>query len=139
VTFLDDPRSATYQVFRVRKGKVSIRKIRHPDGSRPSADEEAEAIDEDHDVDMLVVIADFGEPIYPGLRRHGSVDRGGDKPAHVVIKGENHHMLEALVSRGSAHTRRAASACWQSVVLLRRGPMPCQRGAYSRGGYGTPG
>lgn len=44
----------------------------------------------------LVVVAEFGEPIYPGLRRVGSVNRGGDKPAHVVINGENHHALEAL-------------------------------------------
>ena len=44
----------------------------------------------------LVVVADFGEPIYPGLRRLGSIKAGGDKPAHVVIKGENHHVLEAL-------------------------------------------
>ena len=47
-------------------------------------------------VDSLIAIAEFGEPIYPGLKRLGSVDRGGDKPAHVVIKGENHHALEAL-------------------------------------------
>jgi adenine-specific DNA-methyltransferase len=43
-----------------------------------------------------VVVADFGEPIFPGLRHLGSVERGGNKPAHVVIKGENHHVLEAL-------------------------------------------
>ncbi len=51
---------------------------------------------EDVPVDSLVAIAEFGEPIYPGLKRLGSVDRGGDKPSHVVIKGENHHALEAL-------------------------------------------
>ena len=44
----------------------------------------------------LVAVAEFGEAIYPGLKRLGSVDRGGDKPSHVVIKGENHHALEAL-------------------------------------------
>lgn len=47
-------------------------------------------------LDDLVVVAEFGEPIYPGLRHLGSVQRGGDKPAHVVINGENHHVLEAL-------------------------------------------
>lgn len=47
-------------------------------------------------VDELVVVGDFGEPIYPGLRRLGSLKAGGDKPAQVVIKGENHHVLEAL-------------------------------------------
>ncbi|MCE9622093.1 MAG: site-specific DNA-methyltransferase [Actinomycetia bacterium] len=44
----------------------------------------------------LVVTAEFGEPIYPGLTQLGSVDRGGDKPAHIVINAENHHALEML-------------------------------------------
>jgi len=44
----------------------------------------------------LVVTAEFGEPIYPGLTRLGSIDRGGDKPAHIVINAENHHALEML-------------------------------------------
>ena len=92
----DDPKSATYQVVRVRGGKATVRKIRHPDGARLSPAEVAEIADEDHAVDSLVVIADFGEPIYPGLPPHGSVDSGGDKPPHLVIKGENHHVLEAL-------------------------------------------
>ena len=47
-------------------------------------------------VNDLVVVAEFGEPIYPGLKQLGSIERGGDKPAHVVIKGENYHALEAL-------------------------------------------
>lgn len=51
---------------------------------------------EDVDVSDLVVIAEFGEAIYPGLTRLGSIDRGGDKPAHIVINAENHHALEAL-------------------------------------------
>jgi len=41
-------------------------------------------------------VAEFGDPIYPGLKSIGSVSGGGDKPAHVVINGENHHALEAL-------------------------------------------
>ena len=35
-------------------------------------------------------------PSCPGFRHLGSVERGGDKPYHVVINGENHHALEAL-------------------------------------------
>lgn len=46
--------------------------------------------------DQLVVVAEFGEPIYPGFRRVGTIDQGGDKPSQVVIKGENYHSLEAL-------------------------------------------
>ena len=48
------------------------------------------------DISDLVVIAEFGETIYPGLTRLGSIHRGGDKPAHVVINAENHHALELL-------------------------------------------
>ncbi len=96
VALRDEPTSATYQVIRVRGSRATVRQIRHPDGSKLSADEEAVTVDEEHDVDDLVVIADFGDAIYPGLRRLGSTDRGGDKPPHVVIKGENHHVLEAL-------------------------------------------
>ncbi len=43
-----------------------------------------------------MVISDFGEPVLPGFRTSASVERGGDKPYHVVINGENHHALEAL-------------------------------------------
>ncbi len=47
-------------------------------------------------LDSLVVITDFGEPVLPGFRYLGAVERGGDKPYHVVINGENYHALEAL-------------------------------------------
>lgn len=73
----DDP----LVVLRVRGGEAVVA---GPDGDETVA------------VDDLVAVADFGEPIYPGLKRIGSIDRGGDKPAHVVIKGENYHALEAL-------------------------------------------
>src|SRR5205823_3307522 len=41
-------------------------------------------------------LAEFGDPVYPGLRHLESLPRGGDRPSHVVIQGENHHVLEAL-------------------------------------------
>ena len=96
VALRDDPNSATYEVLGVESGRAAVRTVRHPDGSRLSVEEQAESVVEAHPVDDLVVMADFGDPIYPGLRRLGSVDRGGDKPAHVVVKGENHHVLSAL-------------------------------------------
>lgn len=50
----------------------------------------------------LVVVAEFRDAIYPGLRSTGAVERGGDKPYHAVISGENFHVLQALsfVCRG---------------------------------------
>lgn len=47
-------------------------------------------------LDDLVVIAEFGDVIYPGLVSTGKVSRGGGKPAHTVINGENYHVLKAL-------------------------------------------
>jgi len=46
--------------------------------------------------DDLVVAAEFKDYIYPGLVSTGKVERGGDKPFHTVINGENFHALEAL-------------------------------------------
>jgi adenine-specific DNA-methyltransferase len=47
-------------------------------------------------VDDLVVVAEFRDTIYPGLVSTGRVQRGGDKPFHIVINGENFHVLKAL-------------------------------------------
>ena len=47
-------------------------------------------------VDDLVVVAEFRDYIYPGLVSTGKVERGGSKPFHTVINGENFHALEAL-------------------------------------------
>jgi adenine-specific DNA-methyltransferase len=44
----------------------------------------------------LVVVAEFRDPIHPGLVSTGGVHRGGDKPAYTVINGENFHVLKAL-------------------------------------------
>jgi len=92
----DESRSPTYEVVRVGGGSATVRLARNPDGSRLTDEQAAEVTDEELPLDDLVVIADFGEAVYPGLRRLGTVDRGGDKPAQVVVKGENHHVLEAL-------------------------------------------
>ncbi|REJ08748.1 site-specific DNA-methyltransferase [Microbacterium bovistercoris] len=48
-------------------------------------------------LDDLVVVAEFRDPIYPGLVSTGKVERGGDKPFHSVINAENYHALQALL------------------------------------------
>ena len=48
-------------------------------------------------VSDLVVVAEFRDPIYPGLLSTGRVERGGDKPFHTVINGENFHALQTLL------------------------------------------
>ncbi len=47
-------------------------------------------------IDDLVVVAEFRDVIYPGLVSTGKVERGGEKPHHTVINGENYHALKAL-------------------------------------------
>lgn len=88
VAFRDASDDAIHAVGRVAAGVATITPLRG-DGADDEAPFEAP-------VDELVVVAEFGDPIYPGLRHLGSVRRGGSKPSHVVIKGENHHVLEAL-------------------------------------------
>jgi adenine-specific DNA-methyltransferase len=74
-----------YRVERISKGRATIASL---------ADEpdfwDVETSD-------LVVVREFGEPIYPGLATVGKVERGGDKPFHVVINAENFHALETLL------------------------------------------
>ena len=48
-------------------------------------------------LDDLVVVAEFRDPIYPGLVSTGRITQGGDKPFHTVINSENFHALEALL------------------------------------------
>jgi adenine-specific DNA-methyltransferase len=47
-------------------------------------------------LENLVVVAEFRDIIYPGLIPTGKVERGGDRPWHTVINGENYHVLKAL-------------------------------------------
>lgn len=50
-------------------------------------------------VEDLIVIREFGEPVYPGLKSVERIQNGpDDAPWHVVINGENFHALQALRS-----------------------------------------
>ena len=77
-----DKHGDTMKVTAVRRNQATVEL---PEGGRETIP-----------LDDLVVVAEFGEPVYPGLTRLGSIDRGGDKPAHLVINAENHHALEML-------------------------------------------
>ena len=96
VVHKDNPKSPVFEVLEVKGKHAKLRKVRNPDGSVLTSAQAGEVSDEKTTIDAVVVMADFGEPVFPGLRHLGSIERGGRKPAHVVIKGENHHVLEAL-------------------------------------------
>ena len=57
-------------------------------------------------IEDLVVVAEFRDPIFPGLVSTDRVERGGDKPFHVVINAENFHALQMLL-----YTHRAKADC----------------------------
>jgi len=52
---------------------------------------------EDANVNDLVVIKKFGEPVYPSLVQVDQVIRAKDKPFHSVINAENFHALQLLL------------------------------------------
>lgn len=56
----------------------------------------AEAESQTVSLDDLVVVAEFGDTIYPGLVPTGKISRGEGKPWHTVINSENYHALKAL-------------------------------------------
>lgn len=51
-----------------------------------------------HDVPTVELVAarKLGDPVYPGFRQLGRLDCGGDKPHHLIIEGENYHVLQTL-------------------------------------------
>ena len=49
------------------------------------------------EVENLVAVAEFRDPIYPGLISTGRVECGGERPFHTVINSENYHALEVLL------------------------------------------
>src|SRR5206468_522153 len=94
---------------------ATLRKVRNPDGSVLSLAQAAEVVDESSRLDAIVVIADFGEPVFPGLRRLGTIARVGDKPAHVVTlklgPGAAGVGARFYVLRSTSARRSARPAC----------------------------
>jgi len=102
------PESVRLPEHPVRKGvRVTLRDesvpdqawrvVRFTDGSRKVAVLDGDGVEVP--VEELVVIREFGEPVYPGLRSVERIVNGSeDAPWHTVINGENFHVLQALRS-----------------------------------------
>lgn len=84
----------------IKKGDQRLWQVKGIHKSRKVADLEllgtAEAETQAVPLDDLIVVAEFRDTIYPGLVSTGKVTRGGEKPFHTVINGENYHALKAL-------------------------------------------
>jgi adenine-specific DNA-methyltransferase len=91
----DAPSSVGDELWTVNRVRRSGKTKRIADLVRPGDGDEPERIE--CDVENLVAVAEFRDPIYPGLVSTGRVERGGGKPFHTVINGENYHALEALL------------------------------------------
>ena len=48
------------------------------------------------DIDELVAVARFGDPIYPCLKKIDSIDNGGGDLWHTLIQADNYHALQLL-------------------------------------------
>lgn len=83
-----------------KKGDQRLWQVKAIDRSKKAAElillGNAEREVEAAQLDDLMVVAEFRDTIYPGLVSTGKVQRGGDKPNHTVINGENYHVLKAL-------------------------------------------
>ncbi|MGY5307823.1 site-specific DNA-methyltransferase [Nocardia gipuzkoensis] len=85
VTLRDESTTATWTVLGFTDKSRTVAILDGEGGERPVGD--------------LVVVREFGEPIYPGLQSVERIERGAkDAPWHVVINGENFHALQALRS-----------------------------------------
>jgi adenine-specific DNA-methyltransferase len=89
-------RGVPVQVRDEKDGPTWWVKSKSGDKATPERLEDGEILTEVRAVDELVVVAEFGQAVYPGFKSVGTVERGGDKPFHTVINGENYHAIEAL-------------------------------------------
>ena len=74
-----------------------VTKVRGEIADLERQDQDGQVVLAERLVNSLVVIRNFGDPIYPGLRSAGRVEQGAGKPFHAVINSENYHALETLV------------------------------------------
>jgi len=91
VRFIDKSDEQTWRIIRIRRdGEARIATL--VDAADPKSTDPITA-----SAANLVVVADFREPIYPGLRSTERVEHGGDKPYSIVVNSENFHALEAMM------------------------------------------
>src|SRR5713101_4209657 len=96
VAYRDATDQSMFEVVGVDGETITVRRVSRANGTALTTQEAEEVEDEAASLASLIAVAEFGDPIYPGLRRLGTVERGPDRAAHVVINGENYHALQAL-------------------------------------------
>ena len=91
----EDMHTVDGRIWRVEQiSRADNRRVAHLVGRwQPDADPEMVS----RVVEDLVVVAEFRDPIHPGLVSTGRIERGGDRPFHIVINAENFHALQVLL------------------------------------------
>jgi adenine-specific DNA-methyltransferase len=75
--------SATFRVHRVVADAATLM--------------DSDGVEQTAPVQELVVVREFGDPVYPGLHALGRLNNGRDKPHHLVLNAENYHGVETLL------------------------------------------
>lgn len=87
-------RESGNQLWRVQSIKKNVAICEPAVEGKPKSEE----INKEFSVPDLVVVRNFGDPIYPALIPVDRVERGGpDKPWHVLINADNYHALQLLL------------------------------------------
>lgn len=94
------PTSGNKRLWRVvsierSAGRATLEPLAPP--KPDSACDDVDASPRREALDDLLVVAEFRDPIYPGLISTGKCEHGGEKPFHTVINAENFHALELLL------------------------------------------
>ncbi len=89
------PLSEVWQVRKVREGMVCC--IKPQDVSHPADPNRVASEPVNFTVDELLVVRQFGEPIFPALLPVDAVNNGPDNaPWHTLIEADNYHALQLL-------------------------------------------
>lgn len=99
VCWRDGSLKDVWQVLYVKEGMATCIKPGkevHPSTSRPASSASAAEL-ERWPVDELLVVREFGEPIFPSLVPVDAVANGpADAPWHTLIEADNYHALQLL-------------------------------------------
>ncbi len=89
-----DSKDTPLRVLEVRGEELVVAPIPAGETRAPRRGHAAPGEPEIVDCTDVLVRKTFGETVYPALTSVGRVERGGDKPFHAVIEGENYHALD---------------------------------------------
>ena len=93
----DGPLKDVWQIRRISDGLATCVKPKLESDAKAGNEKESAAEQIQISVDDLVVVRQFGEPIFPSLLPVDAVQNGpADTPWHTLIEADNYHALQLL-------------------------------------------